>query len=297
MLQIFKMHATRRGELYLAAEIALWSLFPVISLLAVNTVSPLLTAALAMLIAGVVFTALLLWRGEWRVFRSCTVWQPLLASVALIGIFHFGLLFYGLQFTTAGNAAVFLQFEVLFNFLLLGLLLRHEPIIPQQLGGAALMVGGALLILLPNGQLTVNWGDAIIVLSTVVLPFGNRYSQRALKQISPIFLMTVRSWLAGGFLLALSLWLEGNPALPTLRTAWLPIVLTGIFLLGLSKILWLRAISLLPISKCTAIGSPSVVALTMIFAYFLLGEIPTEQQLLGIVPIVVGGWLLTKKVS
>jgi len=37
--------------------------------------------------------------------------------------------------------------------------------------------------------------------------------------------------------------------------------------------------------------------MTLIFAYFYLNEVPEIRQVLGIIPVLVGGYLITKPVE
>jgi drug/metabolite transporter (DMT)-like permease len=49
-----------------------------------------------------------------------------------------------------------------------------------------------------------------------------------------------------------------------------------------------------PVTKLLALVSFMPV-FTLVFAYFILGEVASFRQLLGIVPILLGTYLITKK--
>jgi drug/metabolite transporter (DMT)-like permease len=71
-------------------------------------------------------------------------------------------------------------------------------------------------------------------------------------------------------------------------------VCNGIFIFGLSKILWVEAIHRIPITKTISLACIQPL-LTMIFAYFFLRQSATVVQLLSLVPMAVGMLLLTRR--
>lgn len=289
---------TQIGYAYIGSSILFWSFFPIVSILAFASVPPLFTAGISTLIAGGAFLGALTLKKQLHFFKTCTVWAEIFLASILIGICYYGLMFYGISKTTAGNATIFSQFEVLFTFLILNTFLKHEPLIKNHVIGAFLMILGAVIILFPRDSgLTINLGDTIIILACLFPPFGNMYAQKALKQVSSTFLMAIRSFVAGTFFLVFSFfweapwptWAEVQPSLPFL-------IINGLLLLGLAKIFFLEAIKRLPISQCISFGVAQP-ALTLVFAYFILTEIPTFWQLIGFIPIACGALLLLKKPS
>ena len=64
-------------------------------------------------------------------------------------------------------------------------------------------------------------------------------------------------------------------------------------MMGLSKIFWVEAIYRISITKASALAA-LIPVFTIIFAYFTLGETPTMTQLLGIIPVLGGGYLITR---
>lgn len=60
-----------------------------------------------------------------------------------------------------------------------------------------------------------------------------------------------------------------------------------------SKLMWIEALHRISITKLSAMFA-LVPMMTLIFAYFFLDEVPQFRQVLGIVPILLGGYLLTR---
>jgi drug/metabolite transporter (DMT)-like permease len=202
-------------------------------------------------------------------------------------------MFLGFRHTTAGNAAILSLMEVFFSFLILGLLLRHEPLLPRTVIGGACMVLGALLVLLPKGA---GWqrGDLLVITATIFAPLGNRCAQRARKLVTANVIMFLRSIVSGTLFLIVSLLVEPVPAYGASLSSLSFLLINGILLLGLSKILWIEGIHRIPITKAISIESITPL-LTLVIAAVFLHEQPTVLQITSLLPIGIGMFLLTKK--
>lgn len=282
------------GEFILFATLLIWCFFPIVNKLSFNTVPPVHAAGYASLIAGVTFLIILALRGQLYFFKTCTVWKEICLSTLFIGILFYGFVFYGTSLTTAGNAAVFNLFEVFFTYLILSVIIKSETFVRAHILGACLMVAGALIILVPkmNGQIA--WGEVIIMAGCMFTPLGNKYAKDAITQVSPFFLMTVRSLISGVFLTGLAFLMETPPTANGLAEGLPYLIINGVLLLGFSKILWLESIRRIPITKAQSI-SVITPALTLFFAWLVLGETPTAFQISGLVPIAGGAFLLLRK--
>jgi drug/metabolite transporter (DMT)-like permease len=67
----------------------------------------------------------------------------------------------------------------------------------------------------------------------------------------------------------------------------------GFIVLGVSRLLWIEAIQVVPISKANSISSVSPI-FTLLAAWAILNEIPTESQIFSLVPMFLGLQLLMK---
>ncbi len=284
------MIEARKGDLFILISILLWSSFAVITKLSFQILPFLWSASLSILIATIFF----FYREKKSALIQHNAWKDIWGTTILIGILYYGLFFYGLQYTSAGNAGVLGLTEIFFAYLFFIVLAKKEAWVPSHALGATLMIIGAICVLAPN-QWTSQWGDLIIILATIFSVWGNAYMKNARTKVSSDVIMFWRSLISGLFLLGLAFHVSPPfPALETLTEA-LPILLVnGLLLMGLSKIFWIEGIHRIPISRAMSIA-PLGAAFTLLLAFFFLGEIPTSYQLLGLVPISAGVWLLVKK--
>ncbi|MFH1444623.1 MAG: DMT family transporter [Candidatus Peregrinibacteria bacterium] len=290
------LHPSRTGEVSILLSAVLWSTFPVITILSLGTLSPLFSAGISTLFASVFFAGLLTLKKEWPLLRKHEAWKDILLTTLFIGVAFYGFMFLGLKHTSAGNGAILSLMEVFFSFLILGLLLRHEPLLPRTVIGGACMIFGALLVLLPKGTGGWQQGDLLIIIATVFAPLGNRFAQRARKVVTTNVIMFLRSIIGGTFLLLLAFWLESTPTQRDFFGALNVLLINGVLLLGLSKILWMEGIHRIPITKAISIASITPL-LTLLVAWLVLYETPSALQISALVPIAVGMVLLTKASS
>ena len=289
-VQIFSNKAFQ-GEMYLLVEVIMWSLFPIFSILAISLIAPLYTAALSTLIAALFFGFVLTVRKQWGEIKVKSAWKDIVMMTFIIGVIFYSLVFIGLQKTTAGNASIILLMEVFFTMFILGLWKKEKIVLKHKLG-AVLMVVGALFVLFP-GQLKINEGDLILLIATAVPPVGNYFSQRARKKVGSNMIMFIRSLLAGLFILLLAFAFESTPTMAAITESTIFILVNGILLMGLSKVFWIEAIHRISITKAISLASVTP-AFTLVFAYFMLGEIPTIWQILGFLPMLIGIFILTE---
>lgn len=276
------------------AESFLWAWLPIITLLTYPALAPLWSLFFSTLIASVFFGAVLagqrrfgelLTREGWRDMALAAFW------IMVLFVFYFA----GLEHTTAGNAAVILFLQVLFAFLYFNLF-RGEKMARIHLLGVVLMAIGAFLILFP-GRLSLNPGDVLVLLAAMSAPVANRYQQRARRFVSAQTILFVRSVLSLPLLFLLAWLLSAQRfAWDAVFEVWPLVLISGLLLMGLSKIFWvegLHRIALTKASAMTAIGP----LFTLMFAWWVLGEIPGVLQWLGMLPILIGGLLITRKTA
>jgi drug/metabolite transporter (DMT)-like permease len=203
----------------------------------------------------------------------------------------FTLIFISLRYTTAGNVAVLLFMQLLFSYLYFNVL-GKETLSPLHSWGAVMMGAGALVVLLPD-DLHFNMGDALALGAAAVAPLANLYQKRARSHVGAITILTYRNLVAIPVIFLLALLFEASITLEALRDA-LPFLLAiAVLVYVLAKILWIEALHRISITKMSAMVA-LVPLFTLIFAYFILDELPSMRQLFGIFPIIVGGFLITR---
>ncbi len=284
---------TRKGELSACASAVLSGTFPVLTTATVATLQPLYAATVATAISSVFFACVLTARGRWKELGAVAAWKDMIGTTLCIAIGYYGLLFTGFRYTTPGNGAVIGLLQVLFTFVIVNALWRHERFSPRHAAGAACMVLGALCILLPQWSGKPNPGNLLIILATMIAPVGNVYAQRARRLVSAETIMFARSGIGCMFLFCLALSLEPLPNPNDFLGVWWQLLLNGIVVLGFSKILWIEAIHRLPIAQTISITMMGILV-TFLLTYVFLRQAVTVAQLASIPPMIAGLWLLMK---
>ena len=156
-----------------------------------------------------------------------------------------------------------------------------------------LMAVGAFAVLFPGGRLHLNEGDIIILVASAIPPVGNYFAQKAREQVGSNMIMFIRSILSGIFILFMAFLFEPVPVQADVTNALFFILVNGLLLMGLSKILWIEGIHRIPITKAVALNSVAP-AFTLLFAFLIIGEMPSVWQFLGFLPMLIGIFLLTE---
>ena len=284
------MTEERKGEIYMLLLSLLESWFPIFSLFSIALVGAMFSFAFSVSIATVIFLSLVIYQKKLPELFQKNARKDLLLTTFFINLL-FLLAFTGLQYTTAGNMAVIIFMQLFFAYLYFNLFGDHK-LSPVHTLGAVIMAVGAMLVLIPD-DLTLNKGDLIIFIAAALAPFANLYQKRARSYVSSETILAFRNIVALPFLYAIAFSVEPVPTQERLLEALPYILAIGILVLGLSKILYIEALHRISITKVSALLA-LIPLFTLIFAYFTLHEVPDLRQVLGIIPILIGGYLITK---
>lgn len=153
------------------------------------------------------------------------------------------------------------------------------------------MLMGTLIVLYPNTT-KLHLGDLLILMATMIAPFGNYYQQRARETVSSEMILFIRSSISTPVVLIFAYLLRDKFSIMDVKSSAVFILINGFLLLGFSKILWVEGIHRISVTKSNALASISP-PLTLLFAWFFLDDIPTRFQLFSIVPIIIGMVLLS----
>lgn len=288
-----KASEERKGEFFILAHMVGVGVTPVIIALSYTTLVPLASLAWGVLVAGVLFGFVVLFRGLWRGFTKPKLFQYIL-GVSFFNVFLFHVLFFvGLQFTTAGNASIILLMEVFTSFVFFHLI-RREFISREHVLGASLMVLGAGIVLLPNVS-SLNIGDFLILGATIAPPLGNYFQRKARNIASSSTIMFLRYAVTAPFIFALAYFINA-PLELTGSTAVLFIIFNGIIVFGISKVLFVESIHRISVTKAKSIDSLAPL-LTLGLAWLVLHEVPTVWQLVSLIPFVIGIFLMTGQLN
>jgi len=286
-----KLSRERVGDVCILSEAVLWGAFPVITILSFTSLTPLVSLGWSTLFASVVFAVLLTVRGKWSDVWNRRAMKDVLLTAFVLGFLYYILFFFGLQYTSAGNASIIALSELFFSYCFFHLF-RKEHIPPIHLIGAVLMIFAAGVILYPNIH-AFQIGDLLILGASLIAPFGNLLQRRARIEVSSESIMFVRSVVTTVAVFCLAYAFGTNPLSINFDggIVWI-LLINGIFLFGFSKILWIEGIHRISVTKANALASLSPLV-TLLFAYVLLSAVPTVWQVFAFVPMFLGVLLLS----
>jgi drug/metabolite transporter (DMT)-like permease len=280
----------RQGEFFILLQALFWSLFPVITILSYSRLSPLVSFGWSTFFAALFFGGTVTLRRRWGEIGDWSSLRNMLWAAFFLGLLYYTLVFIGLRYTSAGNAGLIASTEIFFSFLFFQVW-RKEFISPRHILGAIFVVTGAFIVLYPNTT-RLRAGDLLILMATMVAPFGNYFQQKARKVVSSESILFVRNTVSTPIILILAYLFKEHFHMADLKGAAFFILINGFLLLGFSKILWVEGIHRISVTKANALASVAP-PLTLLFAWLLLDDIPTRFQLLSIVPIFIGVVLLS----
>ena len=287
------MTKEREGELLMIGLSILESWFPILSIVAISYIGALHTYAFSLLVSFFFFLALMLKKNLFIELKNKNAYKDLLLTSFWITTL-FSLVFIGMQYTTAGNMSVIIFLQLFFSYLYFNVFGKEKMDLIHSMG-AFVMGVGAIIILIPD-DLTFNKGDWIILIGAIIAPIANLYSKRARKFCSSETILGFRTLTALPVIALLAWIIEPEVNLEDIQNALPYVLIIGLVIFGISKILWMEALHRISITKISAMIA-LVPPMTLFFAYIYLDELPELRQMLGIIPVLIGGYLLTKPIK
>jgi drug/metabolite transporter (DMT)-like permease len=237
-------------------------------------------------------------------------WQPVnrrdllaLAGLGFLGItFHQWLQSTGMVTSAASTTAWIVATSPIF-IVILGWLVLREKISWLQIGGTLLATFGVLLVV-TRGDLVLSnigrigtFGDMLILISAVNWAVFSVLSRGLLKRL-PSALMMFYVMLFGWIFSTIFFFIRtGTGDISNLTaTGWLAIIFLGILGSGLAYIAWYDALKHLKANEAGVFLNIEPLV-TMLVAFFILGEAITWASLLGGAVIILGVWLVNRKPS
>lgn len=287
------MTKEREGEWFMVGSALFESWFPIFSISAMAYVGALHTYAYSLMVALMFFVLIMYRRKKFGELRNTQAYPDLFWTTFWITAL-FVLIFTGMQYTSAGNMAVIIFLQLLFSYVYFNIF-GKEQMHRLHLFGALLMGVGAMVVLLPE-DMAFNRGDLLILVAAAIAPVANFYQKRARNYCSAETILAFRTVVGLPVVAMMAYLLEPTVSVEMLKPALPYILLIGTVVYVGSKILWIEALHRTSITKVSAMMGLMPV-LTLIFAYLYLGEVPQLHQVLGIIPVVIGGYLLTRPLA
>jgi O-acetylserine/cysteine efflux transporter len=206
---------------------------------------------------------------------------PALAVVAMVlGVGHFGLLFYALKDLDAGSAAVAIQLGVPFSVLLAWMVFRDRPG-GRRLAGIALAFSGVALLAGDPGRPSL--GPLLLVVVSISFWSVANILVKRLGEISPLVLNGWVSLLAAPVMLALTLTFEHGQAAAMAAAgwqAWAGVAFTILFSSIVAYSLWYRLLGRHPVSRVVPFSLLGPVV-GFLGGVVVLGEALTVYKVVG----------------
>ena len=287
------MTKEREGELLTVGLALLESWFPILPIVAISHIGALHTYAFSLLVSLLFFLIMMQRKNLFVELKNKKVYSDLLlTSFWITTMFVF--VFLGMQYTTAGNMSVIIFLQLLFAYLYFNIF-GNDKMDKMHTFGALIMGVGAMIILFPK-ELELNKGDLLILIAAAIAPIANFYSKRTREHCSSETILGFRTLFALPVVAFFAWIIEPEISYANMYEALPYVVLIGLLIFGVSKIMWMEALHRATITKISAMMA-LVPMLTLLFAYLYLSEVPEVRQILGIVPVLVGGYLLTKAIE
>jgi drug/metabolite transporter (DMT)-like permease len=281
----------KQGELFIFSEAILWSLFPVVTSLTIKSLDTLIALGFTTFFSAVFFALLLTFRKKWGDLKNTKALQYILLATLFIGVIYYLLSFLSLQFTSPGNVGVIASAEVFFTYLFFNVW-RKDALPGVHLIGAFFIVLGVIIIFAPSIH-GFQIGDLMILSATAVAPFGNFFQQKARHAVSSECIMFVRSLVGMMVVFTLAFFVHASFSLQNLQANIGLLLFNGFLLFGLTKFLWVEGIHRISVTKAIALNGISPL-LTLLFAWLIIHKAPTVYQLLAVIPMFFGVYLLSK---
>ena len=191
----------------------------------------------------------------------------------------------GCKYTTASNAGFMMSLVAFFTPLIIWAQEKKPPSIRQTVSIFITLTGVGMMCL--SGDLTLNKGDLICILSAFFYSFQMLYTERYADKHDPIVLGTFQLIFVSVYGCAFSLVLEDGLRLPASAAGWGQLLYLALGCGALGFILQTSAEKYSSAGHATIIyaSQPVFVAL---FSHMLLGEPISQRQIAGIIIVFFG---------
>jgi len=200
----------------------------------------------------------------------------------------------GTALTTSGRATVFFYTQPLFLALLAPYFLPGDRLSVRKISGLGVALCGVIALFfskLSGGHEATLLGDVLVLSGALTSAFSSIATKRTAGRIHPVALICWQSWLSWPVLGLLSWWLEASRPFAFTGRAVAAILYLGLIsaAFGFVAFAWL-------IQRNTATRVTALTFLTPVFgvaySWFLLGETLTFIQLLGVLGVCLGVYVV-----
>lgn len=258
--------------------------------------NPLVLAVFVYVVAGLFFTPL---KKSGRSVR--TMGGRNLILISLIGVAEVIAMivsFFGITETTAVNASIFINAEIIFSISIAAIIFR-ERLKPNEMMPFGLILVGVVALPIghdfyQNGMVFTKlvFGDMMIILGGLFFSISNILAKYVSHNIDAKRITQVSSFVAAGFGLAVVL----NSGMPfEFSLSQMPAILAiGVLDVGFATLFFIIALRAIGAIKSVLIFSTATI-FGMIFANLLLGESVTVLNVMSIITVFAGLYWLRNR--
>lgn len=280
------------GMIFVLIQTLAAAIQPVFTKFIVGAINPLFAASITSLVGCIISLILLIRSKGLKIFFN----KKNLKEVLMIGFLGttmlYLLFFQGAQLTSGINTAILLQSESIYSLILSYFVLK-EKINSRQILATLLIIAGVIIVIF-NGTVSLNIGDVFILLTPLFYQFSHVMAKKTIKRIGTVPVQFGRYFFGGLILILMSSSLGMNQFnLLTNYQNLTVIFMLGIIVSGVGTLAFYEAIKRINLSKTTAMIAPYSI-ISVILAWFVLKEIPTVYQIIGLMLILIGIFSLSK---
>ena len=274
----------RWGELVMMVEVFLHAIWPVGAHYGATMLPQIQFLAIVLLLSAILFLFTTWRRREFKQLLNKKVLLWLSAYTLFFTTLPYLIIVYATKFSSAINTTLLTQSEAIFAGLL-GFFILGEKLSRNKILGISFILLANVAILY-DGTPSLDLASVALMLAPLLFVFANMIAKKLQREglnWSPLLLFRM---LVGGVTLAfLSYFVEGYQAIdPNL---WPFLLFFSFFVFGVAKILWQIALHRLDLSKVTALGM-AYPFMSIVIAYFWLGEVPNSYQWFGVLLTALG---------
>lgn len=262
-----------------------------------DIMDPIVLAGIVYIIAGLFFTPIKK-KGNLQSMGKKNLVFIVLIGIAEVSAMIFS--FFGIKDTTAVNASIFINSEIIFSMLIATMIFRERLQTKETPPFLLIILGVAVVPLahdmVSNGMTISNLviGDLFIILGGFFFSVGNMIAKHVSDSVDAKRIIQISSLSAGGFGIALSIALQ---APFDINLQQIPaMLLIGVLDVGFAALFFVIALKLIGSIKTILLFSTATV-FGMIFAHLLLNESVTIFNIFSIGTVFLGLYWLRNKIA
>lgn len=212
-----------------------------------------------------------------------------LALGAIVSTIHPALLYTALERTSVINIVLLSRFNGIVYVVIAAFFLRATVTRSEVLGYVIMGAGVVTLLFVNNAGLRITLGDGLVLLATVFFAISEIVSKRVLAKATIQTYVFFRNLVSALIFFVIGLYVFGFEHFAEAFSGdlWLLMVLYASISIVVAQAAWLRAIRVLPV-RAVANSQLLNPIFSLLFAFLLLGEVPTGSQSFVIVLVLVG---------